>query len=141
MIFKGNSPQEVLKALCSALGRNDLIAKVGVVPDDVIVREIKDLLPPSARRAAEAMLAKADRIKELKSFAERIKQESPAKFPSRVVIEAMLRGIHPQTFKTNKDLPLEEKLKLPEWELVYSLNYKEEHNEKTKNPRKRGQRI
>lgn len=137
MLFKGDSPQAVLKELLRALGRNDLVAKVGVVPDAVIINEIKDLLPDRARKAAEAMIAKAEKVKQLKAFAERIKDESPAKFPSPIVVEAMLRGIHPQTFKSNKELPLEEKLKLPEWELVYSLDYKEHKDVKVSTKRKR----
>lgn len=50
---------------------------------------------------------------------------------------AALKGIPKVTYKKNKKLSLEEKLKLPAVEVIAALNlYKEKNNEKTKRIKK-----
>ena len=133
---------ETLRALLIKIGREDLLPLVGNVSAGTILKQVLDRLPPNIRAGAKMLIEKEEQAQQTQTFLKQVRDSSPAKFPQTLVIEAMLKGVHPQTYVANKALPLKDKLALPVWEAIFALNYKDKDNGKTsKTPRNRGKRI
>ena len=118
------------------LGRPDLAKMVGQVPDVVLLQQVADKLSAEDKKKLEALTASYKDTLKVQQFVRYLKKNSPAKFPDAELLEALLHGVHPETSRYNKTLPLEEKVKLPDFELIYALNYKEPVNEKDKRHRR-----
>lgn len=52
------------------------------------------------------------------------------------MLEAMQHGVSSETYQHNKTLPMQDKLKLPAWECIYALSYKEKKHGKKGNKKR-----
>ena len=115
----------MLKQILHMVGRDDLVAKVGSVPDYELIDEIKDLLPAEHRKAAYDFVNSVREKNKVGDLVKYVRSVTNPSIPDTDVLRAMMKGIHPETYRHNKTLPLAEKLKLPAWEMIFSLNIKE----------------
>ena len=92
----------------------------GEITRDDAVAQLKKLIPTKEERAEWVQMLSNE-------LSRRLKEQLPKLYSSSSteMLEALMHGISKETYLHNKTLPLEDKVKLPVWEAIYSLNYKE----------------
>lgn len=124
-----NKKQEIIKALLITSGRQDLISKIGKVPDYVILEEIFHTVPDKLKPVVSMVINKEKEIAKVKQFTSSLGKKHRAVITSDMA-NALLAGISLSTYKKNKKLPFEDKLKLPVEEFIFAIEVKEKNKDK-----------
>lgn len=124
-----NKKQEIIKALLITSGRQDLISKIGKVPDYVILEEIFHTVPDKLKPVVSMVINKEKEIANVKQFTSSLGKKHRAVITSDMA-NALLAGISLSTYKKNKKLPFEDKLKLPVEEFIFAIEVKEKNKDK-----------
>lgn len=114
--------EKKLKELLRKLDRPDLARKVGKVSPEILLTELSKSVPEQLKKPLQDIIKKSTQFFATQKV---LKEQKQSTTIDQQLVEAMLKGIHPVKYKENKALPLEEKLKLPAWEMICSLQYKE----------------
>lgn len=121
--------QEIIKALLITSGRQDLISKIGKVPDYVILEEIFHTVPDKLKPVVSMVINKEKEIAKVKQFTSSLGKKHRTVITSDMA-NALLAGISLSTYKKNKKLPFEDKLKLPVEEFIFAIEVKEKNKDK-----------
>lgn len=124
-----NKKQEIIKALLITSGRQDLISKIGKVPDYVILEEIFHTVPDKLKPVVSMVINKEKEIAKVKQFTSSLGKKHRTVITSDMA-NALLAGISLSTYKKNKKLPFEDKLKLPVEEFIFAIEVKEKNKDK-----------
>ena len=124
-----NKKQEIIKALLITSGRQDLISKIGKVPDYVILEEIFNTVPDKLKPVVSMVINKEKEIANVKQFTSSLDKKHRTVITSDMA-NALLAGISLSTYKKNKKLPFEDKLKLPVEEFIFAIEVKEKNKDK-----------
>lgn len=125
--------------LCKNIDRKDLAAKLELGEDtpghvlmDIAIQYKRDDLMAMAKLTllAEKFHDSNKLPHQNPSRLGREVPEDPLKYMSLAeMLEAQAHGISNETYVHNKSLPMYQRLKLPVWEAIFSLNYKEKVHE------------
>lgn len=121
-----------VSGLCRSVGEIALAAQVALGELD----PVKALRILHEKIHDPELLSLADKIEQARKKQDKPqlgmeKPEDPLRYITKVeMLEAQAHGISNETYIHNKTLPLAQRLALPDYEAIYSLNYKEKRNGK-----------